>query len=123
MFSSDILPHSSQENDTSIIVDLSSNCLSQCVDELKQLLDLPSVSFLDVSINPVVSVEKKDKIVALETRLLSKLIFLPRQHCQPHVFDRLSRGDEKVRGVIQSAHRAYYDLPESRVNDPDMHGP
>lgn len=79
-----------------------SNC------DLRNLLNHPNVSWVDVTINPVALMEIADFLPILTKEERSKLIILLPMHVQNHVLKSLSKGNESLMEELSNTYKSYY---------------
>jgi hypothetical protein len=100
------------------IVDLHGNrfnLTNNVLDGLEKIIKCASVLFVDISVNPIASVDGKALFnkLAPDDRLLGKLIYIPEPWLAESnwmiLFDTNSEEDEeRIRKVVLQAHSAYY---------------
>lgn len=95
-----------------LTISLRNNRLYNCVTQLRDLLRHPAVKFVDVSLNPVASIDSKDEILTLPQVELGRLIFLQPRHLSDSVLDIMSNGEQPLRAIIKNAHTTYFASDE-----------
>lgn len=103
-----LLNHVSPKGATQVVIILRFNRLYQCFPQIRELLELPSVQFIDVVGNPMATVSSKEDFSSLDLDLLKKLIFLLPAHSSRRVLEKFV-GEEHQKDVEES-HSSYYTL-------------
>lgn len=88
---------------------LRNNRLWSCMPAVRHLLQHNSVEYVDVTINPIATLESKDDIKLLPVGELEKLIFLLPQHIKEHVLDIMTDRDRERMAIIEKAHYSFYE--------------
>jgi hypothetical protein len=76
---------------------------------VQTLLEHPCVDYVDVTINPIASLDSKDFIKGLSSVLRRKLIFLLPQHLKTHVLEIMTDKDPTQMTEVEESHVAFYE--------------
>lgn len=75
---------------------------------IEALLQHAAVEHVDITVNPIASIDSKEYITKLSPGCRKKLIFLLPQHLKTHVFDMLTNNDDTMSAELEHAHTSFY---------------
>lgn len=92
------------------IINLCRNRLKYADDLILKLVKQPSIEYIDISINPIASIERKEFWTCLDLEILSKLIWIPWNWVQTGSWKTFWSDQDSVHITItRKTHEIYYN--------------